>query len=303
MPLGVSHKFKTLDNIFNGITLSIYGLFLITFVLSLANITTEYELIIKLSAFVCVLTAVKTHKDLKNNIKDFMGMTEAIEDFESRRCPNNCQFSYSLIIFLLSFLSTYILIAVTIVLSPIQDQIFNGLEIVHIKVVLSHHATLTCFNIVYLVFLVQFLYFEFCIRYYNVLNYSNNFIKRYLSYRLDVKITEIIDKLIEDFQENDKQYENFLSPMRNSIWITFLASNVCLICEVILMLINQDYTVIALIPMIFSTEFYFIFTQIIIYNKSKSQKVLLKTIEKWKNLTENGHKFRGSLLSKPFTTQ
>ena len=163
VPLGVSNKFKTLDNIFNGITLSIYGLFLITCVLSLATISTKYEFIIRLSAFLYVAVGLKAHKDLNNNIKDFLGMTEAIENFESKRCPNNCPFSYSLIIFLLSFLTFYISCAVMFMLSLIQDQMFNGFEIVQFKVMLSHHATLTSFIPTYLSFLLQFLYFEFCI--------------------------------------------------------------------------------------------------------------------------------------------
>ncbi len=64
VPLGVSLMFKTLDNIFNGITLSIYGLFLITGVLSLAHISTEFEFIIRLSAFIYFVVGLKAHKDL-----------------------------------------------------------------------------------------------------------------------------------------------------------------------------------------------------------------------------------------------
>ena len=303
VPLGVSHKFKTLDNIFNGITLSIFGLFLLTFGLSLATISTKYELIIKLCAFVSTLSRVKSHKVLKNNIKDFLGMTEAIEDFESKRCPNNFSFNYSLILFLLTFLSVYISCVFLVASSPFQDQIFNGFKIVHIKVMLSHHFTFTSFIPIYSTFLLQFLYFEFCIHYYNVLNFSNNFIKRYLSFRPDVRIRYIIDKVIEDFQENDSQYEKFLDPIRKSIWMIYLSFNICFSFELILLLIKHDFTALAVISMLFFFNFYFIFTQIFIYNKSKSQKVLLKTIEKWKTLAEKGHKFRGSLLSKPFTVE
>ena len=142
VPLGVSHKFKTLDNIFNGITLSIYGLFLIIGVLSLATFSTEFEFIITLSAVLFIAVGLKAHKDLKKNFKDFMGMTEAIEDFESKRCSNNCQFSYSLIKFFLSFLTFYISCVLMFMLSPIQDKMFNCFEIVQIKMMLSHHATL-----------------------------------------------------------------------------------------------------------------------------------------------------------------
>ena len=255
VPLGVSHKFKTLDKIFNGIILSIFGLFLLTSSLTLAIIKTKYELIITFSGFLTILSGVKSHKDLKNNIKDFLGMTEAIEDFESKRCPNKCSFSYSIIVFLLTFLSIYISCVLLISLSPIQDQMFNGLQTVHIKVMLSHHATLTTYFLLYLPFLVQFLYFEFCIHYYNVLNYSNNFIKRYLSYRPDLRIRYIIDKVVQDFQENDTQYQKFLTPMRNSIWMIFLSFNICLSLELIYLLIKQDFTALTIISTLISFNF------------------------------------------------
>ena len=303
VPLGVSLKFKTLDNIFNGITLSIYGLFLLTYGLSLALISTKYEFIIKLSAFVCVLTALKTHKDLKNKIQDFLGMTEAIEDFESKRCPNNTPFGYSISIFLLSLMMTYLSTVIMVVMSPLQDQIFNGFENFHVQVYFSHHATLTLSIPAYHLYVIQFLLFEFWIHYNNVLNYSNNFIERYLSYRPDVKICLMIDKVIEDFQENDIQYEKILAPMKRTICVLVISANFQLICEFVFMVNNFDSMMLGPIFIWFFIDFYFILTQIIIFNKSKSQKILLKTIEKWKNLAENGHKLRGSLISKPFIVE
>ena len=188
-------------------------------------------------------------------------------------------------------------------LDPLQDQMFNGLELVHIKVMISNHAILTSFIPNYLAFLMQFLYFEFCIHYYNVLNYSNNFIKKFLSFRPDVKICYIIDKVIQDFQENDTQYEKVLAPMRLSIWMSFITFNICIVFELLSVISKLDFAAYSVISSIFTFNFYLILTQIIILNKSKSQNILLKTIENWKTLAEKGHTFRGSLISKPFTVE
>ena len=285
LPFGLSLKHKTLDSIFTGISYSVFSLWLITQVLSLLIDMTIKTTLLKLSSFTVGLIWVRIHIFLKQNSEDFYGMFDSILAFQRRKCPQTLKFNVSSVGFILCFMICYIITLVYVLLNLFINQLYAMYKL---NFLLYHNIALSGFYIIYWIYVTQFIYFETNYRYFNVLCFSNNIIKKFMKFRPNVVIRYQIDEVIENFKINDNQFNQFVKPLKRYINLLALFVNISII-QLILLSIDFNIELIYLFFIflfIILFNLYFISTQTVIHNKSKIQNILIKNITIWRNTPE-----------------
>ena len=285
LPFGMTQRHRIMDQIFNGIAVSFFGLMFMTCLLSLPVDISLMPVLMKITSLGTQLMWIRAFIFLKRNSENIYGMFDAILDFEGKQCPKQrLNFGFSLILFIICFMSSYI-IAIYFTLSNVE---FNKLfTLITFKLYLYHHASVTFLYFIYWMFLFQFIYIEFCDKYYNVLKFSINYIKKYFEFRPDFLLRHQIEEVIENFEENDKQFKQNVRPLRKIIIIMVIFVNLQVL--VTFSVLPDSSNCYHLYILLFFVNFYPIFTQIIIYEKSKIQNILITNIKDWKK-SENTNK-------------
>ena len=137
----------------------------------------------------------------------------------------------------------------------------------------------------YLYFVVQFVYYELCYKYYSFLNISNKLINNYIAFNPNFLIRHQIDEVINDFDENRQKCSKTLIPLKRIIWVFIILSNVLLL---FLYQCNIEYNVNTdinnvLFIFIVVINFYTIVTQVIIVKMSMIENILINTLTLWRN--------------------
>ena len=289
LPFGLSLRHKTLDYIFSGISSSVFFLMAVTTLLSLPINTSIEVILLKISSFGLLFVWIWAYILLNKRSEDLYGMFDAILVFERNRTPKErLKFGFSLILFISCLMLSYVL-SIHFTLSNIEfNLIFAPVQF---EILFYHHAPLTFLFLIYWVFVIQFIHFEFCYKYNNLLKFSNTVIERYLSYRPDFVIRYQINEVIENFVENDKQFNKIIKPLKSIICLMILFVNFDIFLTYIVLGEDRNSITSYLIYSItFIINFYTIVTQIITSIKSEIQNTLIDNINNWRQLTDTNIK-------------
>ena len=140
VPFGLSFRFNSLDYYFTGITISIFGLFFVTTVLSFGAFNDTKMILLKANFLVTVSSMLWSFKLIKQKLEKFYGMYDEILAFDEMYIQSRNTFGFSLIIFLLSFTFTYITGIYVVLTNTFINEIF---ALAHLKIYLYHHFALT----------------------------------------------------------------------------------------------------------------------------------------------------------------
>ena len=286
VPFGLSLRYKTLDKVFNGITISIFGLFLVTALISMTVFTNIAELLVKVFAVLNLSTLVMAYILLKKKLWKIVGMFEAVIDFERKRCPKKNRIDFSLILFVLCFISTLISSIHVIVLDDTLVKIFLT---VRYKTIVYYQFIVTGGFYFYWMFLIQFLFFEFSCSYFDVLKFSDQFISRYLSFTPNFYLKYQINEVIEKLKINDQEFRDYIKPLKHILIIMFISNDILISIQLYLNYQNNvDFsTNLSIFLCGLFMNMYFIITQTIVHQKSYIQSILINKINKWKDRKEN----------------
>ena len=181
LPFGLSLRYKTLDYIFTGISTSIFGLMVGTTLLSLPMDSSLNVILAKLVALLVEFFRIWAYVFMRKRSEDLYGMFDAILIFERNKTPKErLKFGFSLILFISCLMLSYVITILLTLLNIEINQLFVPLKF---DILFCHHAAVTFLFVIYWTFVIQFIYFEFCYKYYNVLKFSNTVIEKYLSFR------------------------------------------------------------------------------------------------------------------------
>ena len=166
-----------------------------------------------------------------------------------------------------------------------NPALYETLEPIKLKLMFYQHGVITVVVLVYLYFVVQFVYYELCYKYYSFLNQSNKLINNYIAFNPNFLIRYQIDKVINDFNENRQKWSKTVIPLKRIIWVFFILSNFAFI---FLYQCNIDFNVNTntnnvFFISIFVINFYTIFTQVVIFNMSMIENILINTLTLWRN--------------------
>ena len=295
VPFGLSFRFASIDYYFSGITVSIFGLFFVTTVLSFGVFNDIKMVVLKISFLVTVLCLIRSFKLLQQNLEKFYEMYDEILAFDETHTPQTNKFGLSMIIFLLSFMLTYITGMYIVSTNSFINEIF---ELVNFKVYLYHHFAITSFYFVYWLYVIQFIVFEFLYKYYNVLNFNNKCLERFLCYKPDYLIVYKINDVINKFEENESNLKQIIYPLERTIVTMVLSFNFVMFMEILIYLdhnIDVIFIYMSILFMLFMS-FYFVFTQTVIFKQRRVETILMKSIDQWKNAPDNA--FIGRIVTK-----
>ena len=291
LPFGLSLKHKTLDFIFTGISVSTLGILFMTHLLALPKDYLSFNAVLsKISGLVLFCISTRAYIHLKKCSEDIYGMFDAILVFERNKTPKErLKFGFSLISFISCFMSSYVLSLSMILLF---DEINHLYQPFNINLHLYHHAAITDLYFIYWMFVIQFIYFEFCNKYYNLMKFSTDIIERFVSFRPHFVIRYQINEVIDNFIENDKQFAENVNPLRLYIILMSISLNFQILFSSLYMFevgIGPNIKYL-LILFGFVMNLYLISTQIVIQFKSKIQNILIKNINVWRNTDESVRK-------------
>ena len=166
-----------------------------------------------------------------------------------------------------------------------NPALYETLEPIKLKLMFYQHGVITSVVFIYLYFVVQFVYYELCYKYYSFLNQSNKLINNYIAFNPNFLIRYQIDKVINDFDENRQKWSKTVIPLKRIICVSFILSNFVLI---FLYQCNLEYNVNTntnnvLFIFIFVLNFYTIVTQVVIFKMSMIENILINTLTLWRN--------------------
>ena len=286
LPFGLSLRHKTLDNIFTGISVSMFGLVFTTIMVSIPFCNTTKTIIFRFSSLAIQMSYIAAYYLLKKRSEDIYGMFDAILEFEKKQTPKErLKFGFSLISFITCLMLTYVL-SIYLVLTNQEyynlfalNQFFNQVILYYNPIPIP--IVLTFLFFIYWMFVIQFIHFEFCYKYYNLLIFSNTVIEKYLCFRPNFLIRYQINEVIEDFEENDKQFNQSLKPLKLIILLLFISVNFQF--SITIWLLSGSQSIYPCCFAAFTVNLYLIITQIITQIKSKIQNILIQNINVWKD--------------------
>ena len=283
LPFGLSLEYKTLDNVFSGISFSVFSIYLLTTLMSIPLDLSMDGLILKTSVLFVFLQLFRSYILLRRERENFFGQLDAVLRFERNKCPKErLKFGFSMISFISCLMLTYVSCVYIMLMNGEVNRLFSNHQV---NILLYQHFALTGLYVVCWLFVIQFINFELRHKYYNVLKLSHDFIERYLSFRPNFLIRYQIDEVIDNFKKNIKQFNKTVDPLNR------------IIIEMMVILNIETYLLISQMKgsdqVQLSSHFiyfpltvlniYFISTQIVIHIKSQIQSILIQKINIWKN--------------------
>ena len=287
---GLSLKYKVMDQILNGLIISMLSFLSLFFISTMPLIADLWVGLEKLCSLCFPITTVCGYILLKRRIKKYYGMYGEISAFDVRFRRNRGNLTWSNLMFFLCFGMCYI----SSMNFDFNNEIYS-VQTDNIKFYLYHHIPFTGFIFNLLIFGMIYLIFELCDRYYNLLDFSNKFIERYLKYEPNFEIRYQVLEVIKKFDENENDFKLIVYPMRKIFLILFIS----LFIRVLFCFHNsiEITSKLSCLSFIFFIILYYMYTQIVIYYKSKVKSLLLSNIDTWINspyLT-----FVGRIITKP----
>ena len=125
-PFGLSLRHKSIDYYFTGIVVSVFGLFLLTLVLSFISLTPITGLILRIIVFFYVITSIMAYIHLKSTFWKFIAMYDEISHFEHKYSMST-SFTIPLITFIIWFISSYIACVLNFTLNNVYEELFGPL--------------------------------------------------------------------------------------------------------------------------------------------------------------------------------
>ena len=228
-----------------------------------------------------VTLLVRAYILMKRRSEDFIGMFDAILRFEENNYQKRRYFGLSFKTFIFCSVISYLS---TLCIASFSKDLNEMLAIGHLKLLVYHHIALTGFYFTFWFFVIQYINYELCLRYYSVLNFSIDFIAKFLSFRPDFVIRYQIDEVIEKFEENDQQFNQTVNPLKRIIFPFILSINLMTYLSISIGndFITDPFITYTLYTNLLIQDFYFVFTQISIHFKSNIQNVLINIIRVWK---------------------
>ena len=284
VPVGLGFKDKVLDQVLSRLMVSTLSVLLffefLTIPRSYGNI---FEMISKISAFLTISLLLYSFKLLKKRIEKFYGMFDEVLAFHTRISVKKNSINTHFIIFIvcssLCYVSSLCLILFSKELKSLLQPIITGISF-------EWHYPYTGLFFITWVFIPQYIIFELCNEYYNVLEFSNKFIERYLKYEPNFEIKYEVMEVIKKFEKNETDFKLIVYPMRRHIIMYNLFINFASFALLGYLLHINPYnfnTISSLLLFILFLDFYLIYTQTVIYCKSKVQWKLLTSINTWIN--------------------
>ena len=173
------------------------------------------------------------------------------------------------------------------------NEIFS-IKLIDMKICLYDHFPLSGFIVLLFSFGLIYLIFELCEKYYNLLEFSNKFIGRYLRYEPNLEIKEKVLEVIENFEENENDFKLIVYPMRKIILFLIISVNIC--ATFLFQHSLETSSKLSCLSCIFFFNLYYIYTQTVIHYKSKVKSILLLNIETWINSPDQS--FVGKIITK-----
>lgn len=236
----------------------------------------------KIGGLAWLIVYISIYLSLSKKIKHFHRMFDAIVAFETNQRQNCCRVSVSLISFLLVLLAS-----LSLLIDLLYDEEINQLfATILVDLRFSQHCLLTAFQIPYLVTTLQFLYYEHCNRYYNVLIYSNQLLQKYLRYKPHPTIDMQLKIVLDDFVINREQFKRVVHSIKNYSMFILQSYNICLILITFICYhIGLHNSVIVRFILYISTfNLYSIITKALVKSKSKIEQNLIENIVLWRDL-------------------
>ena len=134
-------------------------------------------------------------------------------------------------------------------------------------------------------FVIQFIHFEMCYKYYSLLCFYNQIIERFLKFKPNFVIKYLINETIDNFEVNESDLRQTVYPLQTIIVVMNVSNN---LFNVFLAIYYWDYNhhyiyVRVLYIYCFLSNLYFFSTQSLILYKKRIQYILLQNINEWKN--------------------
>lgn len=282
VPLGLTAKHNTLDNIFYGLLVIII---LIDIMIIILTITSQIIINIIMMKIIIVLVFIYylfIYLKMSKIIAEYHHMFNAIVIFENHQYHLNKFARVSIITFILIFLSSYYCLA-QITLSDEINKIFVS-EFMPMRI--YEHGIFTQILLCYFIFYMQFIYFEFCNRYYNVLIYSNNLLRKYLAYKPDPYLDAQLKCVLDDFVINQDQFNSVVKLVKYYSLFILITYDLIMIMIVIIILELDIHSnaIFILIIYFLIFNFYSIITKFIIHFKSNISPILIDNINSWRKL-------------------
>ena len=298
-PFGLTFKYKTLDQIISGLLLSLFitSWCFMAAILPFSNRSSTI-LVLKLTSFICFSSMVLAYILLKRRIEKFYGMYDEIVAFNTKRIPIKNYLDTSLVMFIICSVCSFFCIIFNpffyekfvMIFHPFLSQQF-----------LSYYFFLAIFYYLTMVFNFQFIIHDLCEQYYDLLEFSNQFIEWYLKYKPNFVIRYQVMEVIEKFKENENDFKLIVYPIRKLTFVFYLSLNIRLF-----FILSDLYNLYGLYSLYFLlyflffifTNLYYIYTKIVIHFKSKIQNKLLTNIETWIHTSDD--QFAGKIITTEF---
>ena len=296
VPFGLSFKYKMLDRVLSALMVSSLSLFLTFISLSIIrSYENIYETLSKISTFLTLIILLYSFILLKKRIEKFFGMYDDVIEFHTKISIEKRLINPNIIVFIICFILCYVSTIYSLLFSKEIKFLLTPTIMIN-KILIDLHYPIAELSFMNWIFISQLIIFELCDKYYNVLEFSNNFIEWYLKYESNFEIRYKVLEVIEKFKENENDFKLIVYPMRKLIIMFNLLINFSGIAFILYLMhakSNNLKTNSSVILFLLFLDIYLIYTQTVIHYKSKVQQKLLTSIKIWTN--SNGQNFCGTI--------
>lgn len=293
-PFGLTLRHKTWDNIFFGISLTIFSVFVLTFVASLTQITPWYIFVMKLIIFCCIATFVMIYIKLKANLSKIIVMYDEICVYETKYNLKTTTFDTTLIAFVLCFVVSYVLMIFDILSNKTFSAIFNNNEV--LLTLFYTHVSFSSLFVLLFRFSVQFIISRLCYRYYCLFKFYEKSIDVYLQYRPDFILRYRIEQILVTILKTKKSFDTTVRPINKCQIVITLSLNIFFIFRLITDTHINLVVAILQITQLVLVNTNFVIGLVIVHVRKQTQDRLLYKIFSWKeNSLDSNYKFKGTL--------
>ena len=295
-PFGLTLKHKTWDHIFIGITITVYSVISLTVITSFSIPTHYYISTIRILMLLIFISHLMAFLTMKRVLAKIVCMFDEICEYERKYQLKNTTFDLTLIVFLLSYILTYISFTFNALHNPIYVQMFSNnvvlLKMFYFQVSITLLFTLWCH------FSFQFIISRLCYRYYMLFKTFDKTIDKYLRYRPDALLRHQIDQILNKMNKTKQSFKETVCPLNKRILIQNISPTCVLILQIFSYLIIDDinnYRYVLIVGVFIWTTC-FIFTQLMIFLRIKLQNNLIFKITQWKiNSLDKNYPFAGKI--------
>ena len=287
VPFGLSFKFKALDQVLSGLYISILAGLIILVTLSIPTLNNNLLMsIMKIIGLMSLFSILWAYILMKKRIEKFYGMYDEICASYHNIIQNKKNVFTPIIISCICFCLCYSLTFVISIYSVEFNKVFKPFNM---SIKFCYHGPITGLMCSFSIFSFQFIIYELCDKYYDLLEFSNQFIEKFLKYKPDFVIRYQVREVIQKFGENENVFNLIVYPMRRLIILIHIFLNFFMISR--LKHFNEInaclFTQLSLFSLLFVYDFYLIYTQTVICLKSRIKNKFLSNIDTWINSSDD----------------